>query len=80
MIPETLEKIPPIRRREDELRNADPSFGIDLQVDGGIDLTTVASAARAGANVLVAGSSIFGVEDPAAEVKAFKDRLKEIFA
>ena len=80
LIPETLEKIPPIRRREDELRSADPCFGIDIQVDGGIDLTTMASAARAGANVFVAGSSIFGVEDPGAEVKAFKNRLEEIFA
>lgn len=31
----------------------------DLQVDGGISATTAASAARAGANVLVAGSAVY---------------------
>ncbi len=32
----------------------------DIEVDGGIHAGTAAAAARAGANVLVAGSAIFG--------------------
>lgn len=36
---------------------------LDIQVDGGIDCATAPSAAAAGANVLVAGSAVFGKED-----------------
>jgi ribulose-phosphate 3-epimerase len=36
-----------------------------LEVDGGIDTGTVGQVARAGAEVLVAGSAIFGHDDPA---------------
>jgi ribulose-phosphate 3-epimerase len=42
------------------------ALGVDLQVDGGIDPDTAPLAVAAGANVLVAGSAIFGTEDPAA--------------
>jgi ribulose-phosphate 3-epimerase len=37
-----------------------------VEVDGGIDATTVADVAKAGANLFVAGSAIFSNEDPAA--------------
>ncbi len=40
-------------------------YDIDVQVDGGINTETTAIAAAAGANVLVAGSSIFGAPDAA---------------
>ena len=36
---------------------------VDIEVDGGIGPSTVAGAARAGANVLVAGSSLFRDEE-----------------
>lgn len=39
---------------------------VALQVDGGIDRTTVAVAAAAGADVFVAGTAIFGQADPVA--------------
>ncbi len=38
-------------------------YDIDLEVDGGIGTSTIAGAAKAGANVLVAGSALFA--DPA---------------
>jgi ribulose-phosphate 3-epimerase len=40
--------------------------GLDYrtEVDGGIDLTTVAEVVRAGAEILVAGNAIFGKGDP----------------
>jgi ribulose-phosphate 3-epimerase len=38
---------------------------IPIQVDGGIDHETIGAAHAAGANLLVAGSAVFGGEDPA---------------
>ncbi len=40
------------------------SLAVDVEVDGGIDVATAPVAAAAGANVLVAGSAIFGHERP----------------
>jgi ribulose-phosphate 3-epimerase len=37
--------------------------GCDLELDGGIDLVTAPLGVAAGANVLVAGTSIFGERD-----------------
>ena len=37
-----------------------------VEVDGGIDASTVGSVAKAGASLFVAGSAIFGADDPAA--------------
>jgi len=39
-------------------------LALDIEVDGGIDTATAPVAAAAGANVLVAGSAIFGHERP----------------
>ena len=44
---------------------------IDLEVDGGINPDTAAQVAKAGANVLVAGSDIFKGNDP----KTYKSRI-----
>ena len=41
-----------------------------LQVDGGVTLDTVERCVAAGADVLVAGSSVYGAEDPAAQSKS----------
>ena len=41
---------------------------LDLQVDGGINLETVKAAAKAGANVFVAGAAVFKSADPAATI------------
>jgi len=55
-----LEKISAIRA-ECERQGAK----IDIQADGGIEISTAPPAARAGAKVLVAGSAIFGAANPA---------------
>jgi ribulose-phosphate 3-epimerase len=39
---------------------------VALEVDGGVDVETAAPCAEQGANLLVAGSAIFGAADPAA--------------
>lgn len=36
---------------------------LDIEVDGGIGVSTIAEAAKNGANVFVAGSAVFGAED-----------------
>jgi ribulose-phosphate 3-epimerase len=52
----------------------DRGFDFDIEVDGGIGLTTVAGAVRAGANVLVAGTALFkdpeGLEHAVTELRA----------
>jgi len=53
--------LPKIGRARDLIERLKP--GCDLEVDGGIDATTAPLVVRAGANVLVAGSSIFGARD-----------------
>ncbi len=63
IIPRCLHKVSQLRRiREEE--------GLDflIEVDGGIHRETAADAIRAGADVLVAGSALFGASSPAAEV------------
>jgi ribulose-phosphate 3-epimerase len=41
-----------------------------IEVDGGVDTTTAAAVAAAGASLFVAGSAIFGADDPAAAYTA----------
>ncbi len=47
---------------------------IDLEVDGGVNPQTAHLAAGAGANVLVAGSAVFGNGDYAASIAALRDK------
>jgi ribulose-phosphate 3-epimerase len=54
-IPATLTKL---RETADLIKHTNPE--ILLEVDGGIDSTTVDDVVRAGANVLVAGNFVFG--------------------
>jgi ribulose-phosphate 3-epimerase len=54
-IPTTLQKIRRVRQMIEQIKS-----GCDLEVDGGIDAETAPLAAAAGANVLVAGTAIFG--------------------
>jgi ribulose-phosphate 3-epimerase len=54
----TLPKIRRVREMIEQFKR-----GCDLEVDGGIDPTTAPLTVEAGANVLVAGSAIFGEDD-----------------
>lgn len=72
-MPEVVPKIAEARRM---LQDAD--LDIDIEVDGGIKIDTVAEAVRAGADILVAGSAIFdGVDAPAA-AQRLRERLQEL--
>ncbi len=44
-------------------------LNVDIEVDGGIGPTNIKDVVKAGANVIVAGSAIFSVADPAERVK-----------
>ena len=52
---------------------------MDIQVDGGIALSTVETVAEAGANVLVAGSAIFGSEDPKETITLLREKAAKYF-
>jgi ribulose-phosphate 3-epimerase len=45
-----------------------------VEVDGGINADTIEQAAEAGADVFVAGSAVYGAEDPARAIAALRDR------
>ena len=70
-IPYTLEKIRRLRSMLDE-RGLDT----DIEVDGGISLLNVREVMDAGANVIVAGSAVYG-GDTAANIRAFLKIFEE---
>ncbi|MGZ4470075.1 MAG: ribulose-phosphate 3-epimerase, partial [Nocardioidaceae bacterium] len=62
--------LPKIRRTRELL----DKHGLDLwlQVDGGVSLETVERVVSAGADVLVAGSAVFGTSDPVAAIEGLR--------
>lgn len=44
-----------------------------IEIDGGIDRTNIAEVVNAGAEIIVAGSAIFGTSDPAKSVRELRD-------
>ena len=68
--------LPKIRRVSQMIEQVNP--GCELSVDGGIDETTAPLAVAAGANVLVAGSSVFGANKTvAAAMEGLRDALMQ---
>ena len=72
-IPSMLAKIAQVR---DMVRGRN----IDIEVDGGITRHNAADAARAGANVLVAGSAVFKAKDYGEEIKAIRGAATSLSA
>ncbi len=66
-IHETLKKVSMVKAIADSLDKK-----IYIEVDGGINDRTAAECVKAGANVLVSGTYLFGAEDMAAAVKSIK--------
>ena len=50
---------------------------LDLSVDGGINGATVKGAAEHGANLIVAGSYLFGQEDMKASIRELRESAVE---
>jgi ribulose-phosphate 3-epimerase len=64
------EVLPKVRRARDEVRAG--HLRLFLEVDGGITTDTIEAAAEAGADVFVAGSSVYGADDPGKAVEALR--------
>ena len=48
-----------------------------IQVDGGINVSTITRVVQSGANVIVAGSAVFGKPDRCAALEALRQAMKE---
>lgn len=66
-IPHTLEKIKALRRMIDE-----QGLDVKIEIDGGVTLENAASIVGAGADVLVAGNTVFGADDPKEQISILK--------
>ena len=58
-----------------ELRSRFPK--VDIQVDGGVGPGTVGCCAKAGSNVIVAGTALFGAEQPGEVIKTMKSAVED---
>ena len=74
-LPEATEKI----RRLREMRDRS-NFDFRIEVDGGIGPENVSEVVRAGAQILIAGTSVFRTADPAAAVRAMMNQASEALA
>jgi ribulose-phosphate 3-epimerase len=68
-IPESVNKIKRLRQMI-ESRN----LKVDIEVDGGINKTTAQAVVEAGANILVAGSAVYGAPDVAKAIQELRGR------
>lgn len=48
---------------------------LNIEVDGGLGPSTIDQAADAGANVIVAGSAVFGAKDPAGVISLLREAV-----
>ena len=60
--------LPKIRRAKQAIGDLD----VWLQVDGGVSAATIERCAEAGADTFVAGSAVYGADDPAAAITALR--------
>ena len=70
LIPETIDKVKELKKYIDE-NNID----IDIEVDGGINLENKEDLKEAGANIIVAGSSIINSNDFTEIIKKIKETI-----
>ena len=69
-IPEVLEKVRTARRLVDT-----GHLQVLVEIDGGINADTIAAAAEAGVDCFVAGSAVYGADDPARAVRALREQV-----
>ncbi|KZV20250.1 ribulose-phosphate 3-epimerase family protein [Dorcoceras hygrometricum] len=67
-MPEMMDKVRILRQKYPSL---------DIEVDGGLGPSTIDMAASAGANCIVAGSSVFGAPDPAHVISLLHKRVEQ---
>ena len=71
-IPSVLSKIKRLREKISE-----KGIGVDIEVDGGVNLTTISKAAQAGGNIFVAGNAVFTTQDYGKTISELR-RLAEL--
>lgn len=67
-MPDMLDKVRALRQHID-----DNNLDVVIEIDGGINTDTIAQAAAAGCDAFVAGSAVYGSEDPAAAVEKLRE-------
>ncbi|KAM0934916.1 putative ribulose-phosphate 3-epimerase [Dioscorea sansibarensis] len=67
-MPEMMDKVRALRKKYPSL---------DIEVDGGLGPSTIEMAASAGANCIVAGSSVFGAAEPVKVISLLKKSVDE---
>ncbi len=71
-IPTSLNKVRRLRRMIDER-----GLNVRIEIDGGIDRNNIAEVVAAGAEIIVAGSAIFGTPDAEAAVRDLREATVE---
>jgi ribulose-phosphate 3-epimerase len=69
-LPDVLEKVRTARRLVDT-----GHLTLLVEIDGGINADTIEAAAEAGVDCFVAGSAIYGADDPGRAVQALRERV-----
>src|SRR5215475_5730758 len=67
-IPESLDKVRRLRKMIDER-----DLSTRIEIDGGINVDNIAEVTGAGAEIIVAGSAIFGARDPAIALREMRE-------
>jgi ribulose-phosphate 3-epimerase len=67
-IPEVLDKVRAARRLVDS-----GELTVLVEIDGGINASTIEQAAEAGVDCFVAGSAVYGADDPGLAVRQLRD-------
>ena len=70
-LPETIDKIAELNQIK-----KDKGYNFDIEIDGGVNDQTVVDCYKAGSTVAVAGSYVYGADDPVARINAIKDATK----
>jgi len=63
------EKIRRLKRMID-----DRGANVEIQIDGGVDLSNISEAVKAGATIIVAGSTIYNAEDTEGIIKSMREK------
>ena len=69
-MPEVLEKVRAVRRMVDT-----GHLRLLVEIAGGINADTIEAAAEAGVDCFVAGSAVYGADDPARAVRALREQV-----
>ena len=67
-MPDMMPKVEALRKRYPKL---------NIEVDGGLSDKTIDTAADAGANVIVAGSAVFGAKDPSQVIALLREAVEK---